>query len=319
MSNQPLVAVITINYNHADDSIKCIQSILESTYKNYLLFAVDNGSNENDFEMLNNFSCVSEKIKLNRLQENKGYVGGVNFGLKIASEFDPEYYLIMNNDTLIDKNAIVELVHTAQNHNNNCIVSGKVYNMDEPDTLQYIGQWCRSHKKLDYPSYVKGGREKDTGKYENEMEMGMLDDIFWLFSKDVFQKVGYYSTYFFLYGEQNDYALRAISNGVKLIYTPNAKIWHYQHLTTASGQKKSQKIEYWESYASLILVFLHLKKLDFLKYYLYNLLKTLTKGLLCSLNSKKLEKLKPKLFAYLFFTKWLFHKAPNTGFNPFNK
>lgn len=316
MKKLPLVTVILINYNHSKDTIKCVESVLKSEYNNFHVFIIDNGSEEQDYKKLIEIYENNEIVSIIHLTKNLGYVGGVNKGLEEAAKIEPDFFLIMNNDTIIDKDAMHALVETAEKYGGNAIVSGKVYNMDKPDTLQYIGQWCRNRKKIDFPPYVKDGQEKDLGQYDNEMEMAMLDDIYWLLPNKVFRDVGYYSNYFFLYGEQNDYALRAVKKGYKLIYSPNAKIWHYHHLTTADGKKESPSIDYWKAYALLMLQYLHCKRKYFLIFYFKNLIKLLATPFFCK---SQVKNLKPQLFAYIFFTKWIFNKTPNDGFNPFIK
>jgi GT2 family glycosyltransferase len=319
MNNNPDVAIITLNYNHSKETLECLNSIQKSSYTNYKVFVVDNGSEQEDYEKLK--SAITDNcIRIIRQEPNIGYVGGVNLGLEKASVTSPDYYLIMNNDILLDKDTIKELVYTANKYSGNAIVSGKVYNMDEPETLQYIGQWCRNSKKLDYPPYVKGGREKDNGQYEHEMELGMADDIFWLLPHKIFEAVGYYSTDFFLYGEQNDYVLRTLQQGFKLIYTPKAKIWHYHHLTTAGGDLKSLKVCYWRSYAVLLLKYKYLKKLLFISSYFDFLFRNIIKTIFYSTIVKNIErqkKAKVNFLVFKYFTKWLFGKRkPNDGFNP---
>jgi hypothetical protein len=160
-------------------------------------------------------------------------------------------------------------------------------------------------------------REKDLGQYDKEMKMDMLDDIFWLLPNTVFNQVGYYCDYFFLYGEQNDYVLRAKKLGNQMIYTPKAKIWHYQHLSTADDGKKSQRIAYWTSFGVLLLVYLHLSLLDFLKFYIVNLIKLAIKSIIQFGSTKQKTISQPMLNAYYYFTIWLFNKKPNNGFNPY--
>jgi GT2 family glycosyltransferase len=295
-----------------------LDSILKSGYTNYKVFIIDNGSEQEDYKKLTS-GVTDNRVRNIRQEPNIGYVGGINLGLKHAHTENPDYYLIMNNDILLDKNAIRELVHTAEKNDGNAIVSGKVYNMDEPDTLQYLGQWCRNKNKLDYPPYIKDMREKDIDQYEEEMELGMTDDIFWLLPRKIFEAVGYYSTDFFLYGEQNDYVLRALQQGFKLIYTPKAKIWHYHHLTTSGGDLKSLKVRYWRSYAMLLLKYKHLKKLNFIRLYFDFLFRNVVKLFIYSLirDKEKLGKTKVNFLAFKYFTKWLFgEKKPNNGFNP---
>ena len=78
------------------------------------------------------------------MEINKGYAGGINFGLKKANETGFDYFLIMNNDTLIDENAIKELVKTSEKHQGKAIVSGKVYNYDEKTlTIYRVLMWVK--------------------------------------------------------------------------------------------------------------------------------------------------------------------------------
>lgn len=320
MKQDKLVSVITINYGHSKETIDCINSVLSSTYENFVVILIDNGSEHEDYKKLQD-GVSDERVKIVRQEPNIGYVGGINLGIIESGKYDPDFYLIMNNDTLIDKKAIEELLITAVKYDNGAIVTGKVYNMDKKDTLQYVGQWCRNSKNLDFPPYIKGGRELDNGQYDNEMELGMADDIFWLIPKKIFQVVGFYSTDFFLYGEQNDYALRVKRNGFKLIYTPKAKIWHYHHLTTAGGDLKSLKVYYWQSYADLLLFIKYLSFFRFILRYFKRLLRDLVKILIFKINKSKAHErsfrlAKIRLLALWYFTKWVFHRKQNTGFNP---
>ncbi|GAP42355.1 glycosyltransferase, GT2 family [Lentimicrobium saccharophilum] len=319
MNNSNLVACITINYNHAKDTINCVNSLLESDYSNFIIFLIDNGSHIDDYRILSEFTSNAIIIRLLRIEKNVGYVGGVNYGLTEAAKINPDYYLIMNNDTVIDKHAIKALVDTSIDFSNNCIVSGKVYNMDNPSSLQYIGQWERNANKLDFPPYIKNSKEIDNGQYEQKMEVAMLDDIYWLIPAIVLNKIGLYSDYFYLYGEQNDYALRAKKNGVKLIYTPLAKLWHHHHLTTGGNKQKELAISYWRMYSSLTILYLHFSRKAFYTFYFKQFFRSLVKSILFMGDREKRENSKYKLLACWYFSKWMFNKKPNLGFNPYAK
>lgn len=319
---EPNVAIITINYNHSKETIECINSILNSNYSNYDIYLIDNGSNIVDYNRLQEEFYNVNKIKLLRIENNKGYVGGVNFGLKNALKKSYRYFIIMNNDTILDKEAIAELVKTAIKYEDNAIISGKVYNMDEPNTLQYIGQWCKNKNNFEYIPYVKNFREVDIGQFDEEIELDMTDDICWLIPRKIIQKVGLYSEDFFLYGEQNDYVFRAKAFNFKLIYTPQAKIWHHHHLTTANKNSKSLKIYYWQSYATLILMYKYLNKVFFIKKYFKIFSKTFTRLIIYTF-FKRLNYERQKCIAWFLankeFIKWLLGKNKiNTGYNPFS-
>lgn len=311
------VVIILVNYNQGLATQKCVESLLKSAYDDYSILVIDNGSTKEDRRYLE--SIQNEKIRILHTDSNKGYSAGVNLGLQNAQVMDPAYFLIMNNDTVISPEAITELVGASRRYNDRCIVSGKVYNMDAPDTLQYIGQRCRDFKMLDFPPYVKNRRELDVGQYDREMEMDMLDDIFWLLPRGVVEKVGFYSTRFFIYGEQNDYALRARKSGYKLIYTPNAKLWHIGALSSANGDRKSLRIIYWKFYAALQVAHDHLPRRYFVRFYVFDLLKTIFKFMLFTFMGRKNAELHgAKLNAYFYFTKGLFQKEKNNGYNPYH-
>src|ERR1035437_10608836 len=144
------VVVITLNYNQNDYTIKCINSLLDSTYKNFIILLIDNGSKEEHYLRLQKDLNKDSRIILKRIVQNCGYVGGINYGLEEGIKLDPDYFLIMNNDTSIDKNAISELVRTSKEYENKAIVSGKAYNYDEPNKLQLVGFKIVNNKLLIY-------------------------------------------------------------------------------------------------------------------------------------------------------------------------
>ena len=316
--NKPKVVVITLNYNQVHYTVECVKSLLKSDYPNFEIILVDNGSFEENFKSLQGRLPIDARLILKRLEENQGYVGGINFGIIQANEINCDYFLIMNNDTLIDDKAIEELVITSEKHNGKAIVSGKVYNYDEKDTLQYIGQKFDPENMLNQVGYVKNNKEKDIGQYDCEIEMGMLDDIFWMFSKEVFETVGLYSDYFFLYGEQNDFGLSALKKGFKLIYTPKAKLWHKGSITTADGDTKSPKIYYWKTLATLKLIFLHFPEIKARKFCRNWILRNYIKHfVLCFKNKRHFKILKAFYFAKKDFIHWNKIRYKDNGYNQF--
>ena len=46
MEKKPLVAIVLVNYNGYDDTVECVQSILQSDYTNYRIIIVDNASDD---------------------------------------------------------------------------------------------------------------------------------------------------------------------------------------------------------------------------------------------------------------------------------
>ena len=318
MKENKNVVVITLNYNQSKMTLECVDSILKSDYKNYKLIVVDNGSNKEEFEYL--IGNIDSRVIVERINENCGYVGGVNHGLAKSNELKPDYFLIMNNDTIIDKYTIKYLVEAGERNDHNAIISGKVYHYDQPNVLQYVGGVYKDKKYLKMNNIHVN--EKDEGQCDLEEERDMLDDIFWLLPNKIVENIGKYSDHFFLYAEQGDYAQRAKKAGFKLIYTPEAKLWHKGSITTGGGNRFSPVVNFWRKKSSIIYKYKNLKKIFFWIY----LVKTLSKQTIKNiLNFFRLRKTPNKrsdyaaLIGTMYGIKWIFHKKSDNGFNPFIK
>lgn len=315
----PSVAVIMLNFNQWQMSKDCAESVLKSEYDNFRLLLIDNGSFDVQ-EYQNLRQLVSKKCEVFRIQENCGYVGGVNFGLKKALDMDFDIALIMNNDAVIDKNALPELVKTLVKRNYNAIVTGKVYHFDKPNEIQHIGYNFTNPKSLKMKRIVSD--KVDDGSWDDELEMDMIDDIFWLFPLKLYKSIGGYSNYFWFNAEQADFALRALKAGYKLIYTPKAKLYHKGSISIG-GRIKNPKLVYYNVQAALILRYLHLPLLRFFLYYnviLYRIVKNYLKYIIKASLGKEVypEMLQAELYAFIYFNKWLFLRQTNNGSTPFD-
>jgi len=308
-----MVCIITINYNLSSETIPCVESLLVSDYQNFKIYLIDNGSEQEDFQKLFDTYSKNPQVRLLRIERNCGYVGGVNYGLKKALEVNPDYFIVMNNDTVIDKAAIGYLVDAAKRYHDKAIVSGKVYYYDYPDVLQHTGVIFKDHRCLTttYP----GKNEKDIGQYEEETARDSLDDVFWLLPAKVVKDVGYYSDYFFLYAEQGDYAQRARRLGYKLIYTPNAKIWHKESMTAGGGNIKALSICYWRGQGRFLFQYRNMKRKYFLLFMTKSLLKYCVKSFFGRTDER--ECMFATLRGYLYGFCWMFNKKPNNGYNPY--
>ncbi|MEL4455486.1 glycosyltransferase family 2 protein [Lutimonas vermicola] len=314
-----LVVVLLLNYNQNDYTLKCIESLLESEYENFKIMLIDNGSTPENADQLEKNLPVDNKLLYHRIVDNIGYGKGSNFGLNKGLELDPKYYLIMNNDTIIDKYAISEMVKTSKEFNDKALVTGKVYHYDKPEVLQFVGFKCINKRSL---SFIRMGvDEKDEGQYDKVVESDMIDDIFVLHSVDIYKEIGGYSPYFWINGVNIDRALRAMEKGFKLIYTPKAILWH-KGSVSIGGRNKNPKIAFWNIQSKLMIRYLHLNRARFVESYLRIFFSDVMRTYI---KSKYLKLFKGvditayannKLRAVFYFNRWMVKKNHNTGFCP---
>lgn len=315
-----LVLAVLLNYNQNDYTIKCVESLLESDYPNLKVLLIDNGSVKENVEALEKNLPNNENLILKKIKDNIGYPQGSNFGLEEGLKLNPKYYLILNNDTIIDKYAVSELVKTSKKYNDRARVTGKVYHYDKPNILQFISFNFKNKKNL---SYVRiGVDEQDNGQYDDLEELEMMDDIFVLHPVDLYKLNGGYSIYLWLNGVNIDISLRAIAVGYKLIFSPKAKIWH-KGSVSIGGREMNPKLAFWNIQGKLILGYMHMPKLDFIVYYIKiffnNVLRTKAKYILGnnSMNDQYKNYADAKIKAYSYFNKWVFKQNKNTGYSPY--
>jgi len=314
------VAVILLNYNQWEMTAECLESVLKSDYPDFRVLLVDNGSRTTD-DYDNLLKYKSEKCELHRLVQNRGYVGGMNYGMQLASEGGYDFFLVMNNDAVIAPEAIRSMVECSGRYGNRCIVTGKVYNYDRPGVIQYIGYEFTDRKNLRMRRLA--GDIEDTGQWDREMEMDMIDDIFWLLPASLYRLIGGYSNYFWFSAEQADLAMRAVKAGYRLIYTPGARLWHKGSLSIG-GRDNNPAHAYYDLQGSLVFRFLHLDRFRFFIFYctvVFSIFRGCLKHALKKVAgiSHDANMSQAPFRALLWFNRWIFTRSENNGSNPFSR
>ncbi len=313
------VIIITLNYNQNDYTLKCIDSILESDFEKFKILLIDNGSELKVYNELEKSLSKDNRVILHRIEQNKGYVGGINYGLEQGAILNPDYFLIMNNDTVLDKNVIKELASTCKNYNNNAIVTGKVYHYDEPNKLQDVGY---TFTNVNFLSLKRLGlNEVDIGQYDKTEERDLIDDVIWLFPSSLYKEIGGYCPYYWFNFEQADFALQAKRKGYKLIFCPLAKLWH-KGSVSVGGRNQNPKYAYWSNQSMLIYKYRNLSNkyfaITYFKFVISIMISYCQMTTYYFLNRRySFQYAHAKLLSLIYFHKWLYKRNYNTGKNPF--
>jgi len=123
------VGIVVLNYLNYEDTIECVESLLDLNYDNYNIVVVDNGSDNNSFEILKNEFKESDNIYVLNTGENLGYAKGNNQGIDYCrNNLNAEHVMVINNDTIAeDKN----LLNVLLEHKDDGIVLGpKIINLE---------------------------------------------------------------------------------------------------------------------------------------------------------------------------------------------
>ena len=228
-NRSPKVIVTTVNFNLEEDTIKCVNSLLRQDYKNYEIVVVDNGSERESYERLRS---KFKNIKFLRNEENLGFTGGYNTGIRYAKNAGARYVLIINNDTLADKNYISELVKVAVTDKKIGIVGCKALFMGERDKIQTAGILF-DEKAVFYLD--RGLGEKDNGQYDKAEEM-IVSGVSMLINLSMPGELIYFDDSLKFYYEDVDICERVRRAGYKIMYNPKAVL---EHRFSATANKVS--------------------------------------------------------------------------------
>ena len=162
------------------------------------------------------------RLILIRNDKNYGFAEGNNIGIRYALQDNAEYILLLNNDTVVDKDFLKELVNVMEKDRKVGIAGSKIYDYYNPKLIQCSGgeiNW-------------KIGKIKEYTWIEDDKDVDkpIERDFVWatsaLIRREVFEKVGLLDPYFFFGIEEYDLCARAKKAGFKVVYVPSSKIWH---------------------------------------------------------------------------------------------
>lgn len=222
----PKVSIIILNWNGWQDTVDCLNSLKNVSYPNYEIIVVDNASSGKDIQLLKNQFGNSIRIIVN--EKNIGFAKGNNIGIKqVLEEKESKYILLLNNDTLVEKDFLQELVNVAESKNGKAAILGpKMYYWDykgkknviwfgggEINWKKYPGYHHRNEKVEDKDNFNANPEKTDwiSGAcmlINCELENPFLNSDFYFGCEDI------------------DKCLGVKRQGYEVVYVPSSIIWH---------------------------------------------------------------------------------------------
>ncbi len=178
-----------------------------------------------------------------RSDENLGFSGGNNIALRYAlSKGDFEYVWILNNDTVVEKSSLTELVEMYNDKSLNLgILGSKLLFYHAPETIQAVGGIYR--KCLGISRHMGEG-ETDIGQYDNLEVWEKLNYVIgasMLVSKGFLEDVGLLCEDYFLYYDDLDWSVRAVRKGYRVGVCWKSVIYHKEGGSIGSDSSFTQR------------------------------------------------------------------------------
>src|SRR3989344_1604388 len=225
-----LVSVLIVNWNSKENLKDCLQSLFKIDYPNYEVIIVDNGSTDDSVSWVKKNYPGVIIAKANR---NLGFAGGNEFGLKHCRG---KYILFLNNDTLVTKSFLTELVSFIEKDEKLAVVQPAILFHRPGESLHgkinSVGSFILNSGFLYHLNYGKEFIEKDYGEsYEIYTAYGAC----FLANRKLVNKLGLFDPEYFAYFEETDFSHRVWLSGHKVKIYTKAVIYH-------KGAKTAQKL-----------------------------------------------------------------------------
>lgn len=266
-SAQKEVAVLVLNFNRGQETIICLESILELKPGPQALVLCDNGSDDDSWTVLDRWCqtvtgqrpvrrswpdcqtwgadvCLEYAwptrnlhLVLLRTAQNLGFAGGNNVGLRyLLGQTEGHYIWLLNNDTRVEPDALEHLLAALEASPDNGLACSTIRYDHGAGLVQAYGGGCY-YPVLGSTKLNGHGRLFDPHEAQQQV-LKQLDfplGASMLVSREFVVEVGLLDERFFLYFEELDWMLRARGRFL-LAYAPRSIVWHQESASIGAGQ-----------------------------------------------------------------------------------
>tara|TARA_Y100001968_G_C19274965_1_gene676222 strand:+ start:250 stop:1017 length:768 start_codon:yes stop_codon:yes gene_type:complete len=240
------IKIIILNWNGEKLLNECLSSVNAINYPNFSITVIDNNSTDNSKNFIRqNFP----KVNIFELDKNYGFAGGYNRYFKHFNNMKEEFFMLLNNDTVVDAEILNQFNKISKIYGDKNIYGGKIYYYDDPKRIWYAGGIV--NLKFAYIKH-KGIREYDNLKNSNIYLTDYITGCCLYVNKKVIMNLNGFDEEFDMYAEDVDLCIRAKLKGHNCYFCPEAKLWH--HVSASIGGSFSIK-KFFRKFRSLFKLF----------------------------------------------------------------
>jgi len=222
------IAVVICNYNKKDFVLNCIESVFKSSFKNFDLIVVDNASTDDSVEAIK--VRFGDKLTLLVNEENLGGSGGFNRGMQYAMDKGHYKYIhLLDNDAVIDKNAIKELYQFMEDNPIAGACGSLIMRMDDTECVQDLGGMIEPENLGVKALYCN---QRNVSLPE-KVECDYVAACSAIYRTDVLKKTGTINKEFFIYWDDMALSWEIRLAGYKVFACSKSKVWHAHTFTFA--------------------------------------------------------------------------------------
>lgn len=233
------IGIVTVLYNSETVLAEFFETLNKQTYKNFILYVIDNLSPDNSLELSKKLAGHYQfKSVIIENDANYGVAKGNNIGIERALNDGCDLVVLSNNDIALEEDSIDKLL-TGLDQNNADMAVPKIYYYGTTKIWAAGGGFI---KKSGLTIHYGEGQE-DKGQFNNDQQVDYAPTCFMLIKKEVFAEVGLMDENYFVYYDDTDFVYRALKQyGKTLWYVADSEIYHNE--STSTGKMSDFSIKF---------------------------------------------------------------------------
>ena len=210
-------AIVILNWNNSTDTIATARVVSGWPTLRPTVWIVDNGSHDDSVQRIRG-ECPG--ARLIESDHNLGFAAGNNLAVRHAlAEDQTDYFLLLNNDAIIEETGLMQLIATAEEHQAGIV--GPVIRDPPPSARIQAAGGRNAAWHVDTHLYTL---PSDSAPYPVDYVPGTA----LLIRADLFGLIGPLDETYFISGEIVDFCLRARRRGTRLLIDPRVTVYHDQ-------------------------------------------------------------------------------------------
>lgn len=227
------LAIVIVNYCTPRLTLDAVESVMPQLRADDRVYVVDADSRDDSVEKLTSALANKTQIELMPLTVNRGFAFGNNEAIRkaLATAEPPDFFLLLNPDTVVRESAVTILVDFMQTHPDVGLAGSRLEDPDGSTQLaarRFHGIFSELDEGISF-----GPISKLLHRWHiSEPEHAHPHPTDWvpgaalMIRREVFETIGLMDESFFLYFEEVDFCYRAKQAGFECWYVPQSRVIH---------------------------------------------------------------------------------------------
>jgi len=228
------IGFITVSFHSIEDTLGVVAQLEKNTLPLGVMSSIYVVDNDKSPELKEKLKKYLHAIYV-ASPGNIGFAAGNNLGFKKALEDDMDIIVLINNDTIVPEDLILNILASPIADKTIGVVGGLIYfakgfEFEDKYKKEELGKviWYAGGE-YDWDNvYAKhiGVNEVDKGQFNGQRETDFITGCLFIVRAEILKKVGLFDERYCLYFEDSDLGMRIKKAGYKLIIDSNVKLWH---------------------------------------------------------------------------------------------